>query len=489
MSSRKKALIGAGAAIVVLVAAGTVFALTRDGDVSNPDVSFQDEPTSTPVPDTAPPTTKKGKKHKKTDPLRNFVWPTYGYTPDRRRYLDVSWRIRPPFKRRWFYNGHALLEFPPVMAKGKLFLLKDDGTAVALNKATGRIVWQRRVGTLAAASPGYGGGRVFVPVLNRARRKLGAIDALRGRDGKLEWSKPIPSRTESSPLFADNKVYVGSENGTVYALGAKDGHVIWTFHASGAVKGGVALSQGRLYFGDYSGRVYAIRQTNGSKVWSTGTSGSLFGLRSGQFYSSPAVAFGRVYIGNTDGHMYSFGADKGKLAWTKGTGSYVYASPAVAKLPGGRPTVYFGSYDGTFYAVDARSGSVRWKHPDGGKISGSPTVIGNIVYFSNLGRHDTTGLNARSGRQVFHFRAGAFNPVISDGRDIFLTGNSSVTSLRPKLYVGPPGPPARARTSHRQSNKRHSERSKRKAQRQHRQKARRRHAAARRRHRKQSQAR
>jgi outer membrane protein assembly factor BamB len=489
MSSRKKALIGTGAAIVVLVAAGAVFALTRGGDVSNPNVEFQDEPTSTPVPDAASPPAHKGKKKKRTDPLRNFVWPTYGYTDDRRRYLDVSWRIRPPFKRRWFYNGHALLEFPPVMALGKLFLLKDDGTAVALNKATGRIVWQRKVGTLAAASPGYGGGWVFVPVLNRARGKAGAIEALRARDGKVMWTKPVPSRTESSPLVDGSRVYVGSEDGTVYALRTSNGHVVWTFHASGAVKGGVALSQGRLYFGDYSGRVYAIRASNGAKVWSTGTSGSLFGLRSGQFYSSPAVAFGRVYIGNTDGRMYSFSADKGKLAWTKSTGSYVYASPAVAKLPGGRPTVYFGSYDGTFYAVDARSGSVRWEHRDGGKISGSPTIIGNIVYFSNLGRHDTTGLNARSGRQVFHFRAGAFNPVISDGRDVFLTGNSSVTSLRPRLYVGPAGPPPRPRTSHQRSSKRRSERSKRKAQRQHRQQVRRRHAAARRHRQKQSQGR
>jgi outer membrane protein assembly factor BamB len=464
--------------VIALIAAGGVFALThRDGDVSHPDVVFQDEPTPTPVPDLPAPR-KKGKQ----DPLRNFVWPTYGYTPERRRYLDVSWRVRPPFKRRWFYNGHALLEFPPVMALGKLFLLKDNGMAVALNKATGRVVWQRKVGTLAAASPGYGGGWIFVPVLNRANGKPGAITALRARDGKVMWSKPIASRTESSPLVDGKRVFVGSEDGTVYALRTGDGHVMWSFHASGAIKGGVALSQGRIYFGDYSGRVYAVREGNGAKIWSTGTSGSLFGLRSGQFYSSPAVAYGRVYIGNTDGRMYSFSADRGKLAWTKGTGSYVYASPAVAQVPGGKPTVYFGSYDGTFYAVDARSGRVRWEHHDGGKISGSPTVIGRIVYFSNLGRHDTTGLNARTGRPVFHFAAGAFNPVISDGRDVFLTGNSSLTSLRPKQYVGPAGPPARPRSSHRQSGKRRSERSKRKAQRQRQQQARRRRAAARRRH-------
>jgi outer membrane protein assembly factor BamB len=252
-------------------------------------------------------------------------------------------------------------------------------------------------------------------------------------------------------VYDSGRVYFGSEGGTVYALRASNGHVVWTFHASGAVKGGLALSQGKLYFGDYSGRVYAVRASNGHEAWSTGTNGSLFGLRSGQFYSSPAVAYGRVYIGNTDGRMYSFSASSGKLAWTKGTGSYVYASPAVAQVPGGRPTVYFGSYDGTFYACDARSGAVRWTHSDGGKISGSATVIGSIVYYSNLGLHDTLGLNARTGKIVYRRHAGAFNPAISDGRDIFLTATQSITAFRPTRVVARESRQKPKRTSRRRS--------------------------------------
>jgi outer membrane protein assembly factor BamB len=283
-------------------------------------------------------------------------------------------------------------------------------------------------------------------------------------------------------------VYFGSENGAVFALNASNGRTVWTYKASGAVKGGLALSQGKLYFGDYSGRVYAVQASNGHKVWTTGTSGSLFGLRSGQFYSTPAVAYGRVYIGNTDGRMYSFSADKGKLAWTKGTGSYVYASPAVAQVNGGKPAVYFGSYDGTFYACDARSGKVLWQHRDGGKISGSPTVIGNVVYYSNLGHHDTTGLNARTGKVVFHRHLGAFNPVISDGRDIFLTGSTSESSLRPRALLARRFRHPPKKTSHRKSGKRHSGRSKHRAQRQHQKKKRRSGAGARRHRQKQSQA-
>ena len=60
------------------------------------------------------------------------------------------------------------------------------------------------------------------------------------------------------------------------------------------------------------------------------------------------------------------------------------------------------------------------------------TVVGDIVYFSNFGHKDTTGLGARTGRKVFHMGRGSFNPVISDGRTIFLTGYSSLYALRAK---------------------------------------------------------
>jgi outer membrane protein assembly factor BamB len=143
------------------------------------------------------------------------------------------------------------------------------------------------------------------------------------------------------------------------------------------------------------------------------------------------VAFGRVYMGNTDGRVYSFSASSGKLAWSKSTGGYVYASPAVAQVPGGRPLVYIGSYSGRFYALDARSGAVRWSRGGNGKISGGATVIGDIVFYADLGKRRTIGLDARSGRKVYEHPRGSYNPVVSDGETIYLTGYHAMYGLQP----------------------------------------------------------
>jgi outer membrane protein assembly factor BamB len=419
--SRRRIVIWVGlAAVLLLVAGAGAYVLLSGGDVSNPDVEFRAEPTETPPPEP----TKKG---------ADFTWPQYGYTPTRRHYLAASRSLRPPFKRRWSWNAHSLLEFTPVIAEGKLFVVKNNGGVYAIDKRSGKVRWRRDLGRLAASAPAYAKGRIYVTILRRdGGSKNGLVAALRAKDGAQLWSKPLPSRTESSPLYANGRVYFGSEDGSVYALRANDGGVVWRYKATGAVKGGVALAGGKLYFGDYSGRMHAIRESNGKRVWSVTTHGARFGTGSGQFYATPALAYGRVYIGNTDSNVYSFSAASGKLAWRTGTGNYVYASAAVAQVPGGKPTVYVGSYDSRFYALDAKTGKVRWKRKAPGRISGAATVVGDIVYFGDLHSRSTTGLGARTGRKVFKFGRGGFNPVLSDGRNLYVVGYSSLSQLRPK---------------------------------------------------------
>jgi len=89
-------------------------------------------------------------------------------------------------------------------------------------------------------------------------------------------------------------------------------------------------------------------------------------------------------------------------------------------------------HDGSFYALDARNGHERWKHNAGGKISGSATVVGRTVYFANLGKRNTRGLDAKTGKVVFKFKRGGFTPVVSDGRRLYLTGWASQYAFVPK---------------------------------------------------------
>jgi outer membrane protein assembly factor BamB len=338
--------------------------------------------------------------------------------------------VLPPYRRLWTRYGGSLLEFPPTMRGDHIFQLADDGVLSAIDKRTGRTFWHRRIGTLSASTPATVGKVVYATALARTDHvDTGAIFALDYTTGGVLWSRGLSSPSESSPLVDGGSVFFGSQDGTVYALNAHDGNVLWTYHAEGSVKASPTLSGGVLYFGDYSGHVQAIDERTGRRLWRSGSEGALLG--SGTFYSTAAVVYGRVFLGNTDGRVYAYDAASGKLDWAVQTGAYVYASPAVTNAPGRGPTIYVGSYDGTFYALNARSGHIEWEYHAGGPISGSATIVGNVVYFADLAMR-TYGLGISTGKVVFEMNTGKFDPVISDGQDIYLTGYTGLYALAPR---------------------------------------------------------
>ncbi len=409
-------LVGGSLAVLVAVGLGAYFyEQNRTGSVyPHPDARF--------VPETTPKPPVTGSEA--------FAWPIYGYTKDHLRYFAAPASLGPPFRARWSRNQAALLEFPPVIYGERIFQLADDGVLAAINKTTGHFDWVRKLGTVSASTPAVTATTVYATLLSHepGSEEAGRAVALNVANGHVIWSRNLPSASESSPLVDSGKVFFGSQDGTVYALDASTGATVWTYHAEGAVKASPTLENGILYFGDYSGNLQAVSERTGQRIWRSGSEGALVG--SGTFYSTSAVAYGRVYLGNTDGRIYAYDQRTGSLDWAVQTGAYVYASPAVANAPRLGPTIYLGSYDGNFYALNARTGGIDWTYDAHGRISGSATIVGDIVYFSALGTHTATGLNITSGRPVYR-NEGSFDPVITDGRDIYLTGYNTLSALEP----------------------------------------------------------
>jgi outer membrane protein assembly factor BamB len=334
--------------------------------------------------------------------------------------------LRPPIRRLWTFHGRALLEFPPALGDGRVYVPTFDGRLYALDAGTGRTLWRFRSRRCSWASPALAAGLVIEAFLNRHpacdRSVDGELVALDARTGRVRWPAELPP-TESSPLVLGGSVYVGAWDGTIRAYAVATGRLEWTVHVGGAVKGSLASAGGRLYVGAYDGELYCV-SLGGRVLWRSGGRSRLLRGR-GRFYATPALAYGRVYLGSTDGSVYSFGATSGALRWSTATGGYVYSSAAISA-----GLVLVGSYDRTFYAFDAATGAIRWRVRTNGPISGAASVIDGVAYVSTL-RERTYALDARSGRLLWSFADGKYSPAVTDGVRLYLVGLGKLYALSP----------------------------------------------------------
>lgn len=399
-------LLGAGAALVL----PRVEASRRDVRGSST-VEF----TTTPTP--APP------------PRPELAWPMFGRDAARTAAVATR-RVGPPFRRLWVAGGRSLIEFPPALAYGRLYYADGGGRVYAVSARTGSRAWRYDAHRSVAASPAVGAyahGTVYESFLNRLRSpgkdpEDGEVVALAAGTGRVRWVAHVGA-SETSPLLAGGRVYVGGWDGVVDALDARTGRRIWTYRTGGAVKGGLAAAGGVVYAGSYDGHLYALDGATGRLVWRAAGQPGLLGH--GTFYATPAVAYGRVYVGSTDGRVYSFGARSGRLRWSHRTGGYVYGSAAVWD-----GLVLVGSYDHGLYAFDAATGDERWRFDAGGPISGSTTVIDGVAYVATL-RARSFAVSTRTGRLLWSLDDGRYAPAVSDGRRVYAVGYSTLYGLLP----------------------------------------------------------
>jgi outer membrane protein assembly factor BamB len=354
------------------------------------------------------------------------TWPMYGYDAARLR-APLGFKVHPPFRRApvWTFRAQALLEFPPVVAYSRIYIVNNAGTVFALHQQNGKVLWKYRTHRCSAASPAVGNHLVFVSLLNKPPCNAshgvdGKVIAFDAETGRIRWQRTI-GPSESSPLLADGMVIVGDWSHDIYAFTAASGNLRWHFKSGGLVKGAISQSGNRVYFGAYDTHVYALDLHNGKQIWRASSQPRIG--RTGTFYANAAIAYGRVYIGATDGKMYSFGATTGKLRWSNGTGDFIYSSAAVW-----RGNVLVGSYDGYFYSFDAATGDIRWRFHAGAKISGSASVIDGVVYFSTLSGR-TFGLNARNGKLVWSYPTGQYAAAVASKSRLYVIGYSKLYAL------------------------------------------------------------
>jgi outer membrane protein assembly factor BamB len=118
-------------------------------------------------------------------------------------------------------------------------------------------------------SPGPFG--TIVTYRSRARQHVYALEK---RTGRLLWDTTlngvagaVPRYNEAAiALIYGPRIYVGSAVAPIVTALDMHGRVLWQLHVHGAVKGGISALDGTLYFGDLGGYLWAVDARTGRVV-------------------------------------------------------------------------------------------------------------------------------------------------------------------------------------------------------------------------------
>ncbi len=423
-TGRSRMWMVAAALGVVVIAAGTAFAVTQLGS--------GDEQAASTVATTIPesPSTTVALALEETElgppPGEDFFYGISEYRggPERTGFVDVS-APRSVAGYYWTLRTAGPISASPVTWGRYVYAGSTEGSFYGLDQTDGSEVWtlppEGQVSTASAfgeADDGEGAPVVTMVVVDddgivRGRRADGG--------GGAAWSTPLGERIRSTPLVIDGVVYVATGGGVVYGLDVVNGEVLWRYPSEeagtiGPVTAGLTFSNGQLYVGTEDGILHILDvsgespvetctfdagapiavnpivvddivyvATRGQSIWPL-VRGQCEDKASGRLpvYATetpvdvaPAIVGEIMYIPE-DRFLYAKNLATNEDMWRPDT---VTATRPISTAPVvTRDAVYFGSEDGFVYAVDSTTGESLWTWNTGLPVRGTPAVVDGAVF-------------------------------------------------------------------------------------------------------------
>ena len=286
--------------------------------------------------------------------------------------LGINWKFQA---RKSAKNGiHATAAVDHL----HVYIADYAGWMYALDKETGRLIWQTRLGDYIGASPVIWNERICTGVETRQPR--GYFACVSRKTGEFLYkSRDFGDHTHSTPAIniESGIAFIGSNDNHLYALDAGSGEEIWKFETGGDIKSTAALFDESVLITAWDGFLYKIDQVSGEEIWKFASHGKSM--------SSPSVdTDDRIVIfGSHDGNVYGIDFDTGEKIWKFRTGQRILSSATIVNQSDGEGKIAFiGSASDYLYGLDPKTGEQLWRFKTQGRVSSVPTIENGRMYLS-----------------------------------------------------------------------------------------------------------
>jgi outer membrane protein assembly factor BamB len=285
--------------------------------------------------------------------------------------------VKWSFYTRLSKNGiHGSPAIDPEL--GYVYVGAYDGWIYAVDRETGKRVWDTRLGDYIGSSPTLYNGTVYIGVeMGEPAGYMVGVDAETGNE--VFRSSKLGNHPHSTPTIdsISECIFIGENDGYLYCYWIGNQTERWSFKTGADIKSTASVNNGVVYITSWDGSLYAINITTGKSKWSFDTSFSTM--------SSPTVdsESKMIYFGNHAGYLYAVNSSNGDKEWEYKTSDKILSSPTLVKSTN---TVLVGSKDGNIYLLNAKDGNLKQKISLLSGLTGVPVTVGDHLYaFDHLG--------------------------------------------------------------------------------------------------------
>ena len=195
----------------------------------------------------------------------------------------------------WHYDTESPLLTPPVIHRGHVYGVTQEGWVHALEAVNGGGKFKFELGAV-AATPAAKDGLLLLP------ERSGDLHAFDTETRQILWTYDLEGQIWASPVCWRNYVYAVSWSNILYCVSLKTGDDIWSYPVPAHVTATPVVAAGVLYLVTEGGHLLALDAQTGKSLFETE-------VTLGPIQASPLILNDTVVVAALDGTVKAYRTD------------------------------------------------------------------------------------------------------------------------------------------------------------------------------------
>ena len=303
---------------------------------------------------------------------------------------EAASELSLPLVSTWRRPNVGAIGFAPIGSSGLVHLALAGGEILALQGATGAIVWRDQFGGEISAQPASDATGVYVATRSdkpgSAANVKGSIRLVGATTGLTRWARELPRPVIGTLTITETHVLAIDDGNNLLAFDKVTGAPLWFVQMASQITTTLAAGNGSIYLGSKDGAI-CVDERTGRIVWQRE-------LNRKQNPTAINLDAARVYIGASDGHVYALDAKTGGVSWKK------RLSGTIEHLASTENGVLAFSRASAVYNFEARRGGRMWKRQLPGRLTSPPIIDSGVVAVTPLAAGSCFVIDTRTGRSL-----------------------------------------------------------------------------------------